>query len=159
MNHAVIVMPNTHEVKITSIGPLMDTETQINNLICPFPLTDLHYEMFSDHVRNEDPFRVVNSGLYDQISPLVHRLPKFVIFLESSYQKEKNHFVSTSGVVILKITPLLIQRALNLLESSAMYMFTNAALASHFTILPAGEKQSFLGKILAPEVKTLPLDI
>lgn len=137
----------------------MDTETQIANPVCPFPLADVRYEMFTDHVRNEDPFRVVNCGLYCQIAPPIHHLPEFVTWLANSYQKERNPFVSTSGVVILEITPLLIQRAMSLPESSAMYMFTNSALAGHFAEILDGEKQSLLGKILALEVKTLPSDI
>lgn len=102
-----LATPNTHEVKSTCVEPLTDTETQISDLVYPFPLSYLRYEMLANHVRNEDPFRVVNSGLYYQITRSVHHLSEFLTWLSDSYQKEKNRFVSTSGVVILKITPSL----------------------------------------------------
>lgn len=56
---------------------------------------------------------VATSELYYQIAPPVHHLLEFVTWLADSYQSEKNWFVSSSRMVILEITPLLIQRALN----------------------------------------------
>lgn len=108
MKHTTPITPNTHEVKSIGVTPLMDTEAQIADLVCPFPLANLRYEIFADHVRNEDPFRVVASGLYYQIAPPVHHFPKPITWLANSYQSEKNCCVSSSSMVILEINPLLI---------------------------------------------------
>jgi len=108
MKHKVPATPNFDEVKITSVRPLTDTEAQITYLVFSFPFREIHCEMFTNHVRNEDPFRVMDSGLHYQISPQVHHLPEFVTWIANSYQNEKNTFFATSWMVILKITPLLI---------------------------------------------------
>jgi len=54
--------------------------------------------------------------------------------------------------------PLLIQIDFNYPKYSTMHTFTNATLADHFAILPTKEKQSFMVQILAPKVKTIPVE-
>ena len=48
--------------------------------------------------------------------------------------------------------------ALNFLYSSILHTFIDANLVHNFATLPYEEQHSFLGQILAPEFKTLPIE-
>lgn len=63
MKHATPISPSTHEVKSMGSSLLTDTKAHIVDPNYPFSLADLCYEIFADHVRNKDPFRVVASEL------------------------------------------------------------------------------------------------
>lgn len=69
----------THEVIPSSdLKPIMDTKAQITELICTYHPTDLHFDLFGNHVRGEDTFWVVDSGLYYQFMPSINYFPEFV---------------------------------------------------------------------------------
>lgn len=70
--------PKTCEVKSFGPEPLMDSESQIANPSYSYHLLGLHFDLFANHVREEDTFRVVNSGLYFQIAPSVHHFLEFI---------------------------------------------------------------------------------
>lgn len=64
MKQTTPATPKTREAKSTGVEPLVDDESQIVDHACPYLLVDLCCELFPNHVKKEDHFRVVNSGLY-----------------------------------------------------------------------------------------------
>jgi len=63
MKQIVPKTPKTYEAKSSGVKPLEDAESQIVDPSSPYSLVDLCCELFSNHVKKEDPFRVVNSSL------------------------------------------------------------------------------------------------
>lgn len=105
--------PKSRDAKPSlNIESLMETNSQIYDSTCPYHLLDLLFDMYDHHFKIEDPFRVLDSRLYYQISPFVYHFPKFVSWLVVSYVEYKKCIVSSTGVKILEITPELIQKAL-----------------------------------------------
>lgn len=82
----------------------MDTEAQVVDPACAYHLSNLHFELYGSHVIGEDPFWVVDSDLYYQITPIMHHFLEFVSWLAAAYIDEKNCFVSSFGVKIIEVT-------------------------------------------------------
>lgn len=71
--------PKSWEVKPScSVKHLMDTEAPIVDPSCAYHFANLRFNLYGNHVIGEDPFQVVELGLYYQISPSVYHFLEFV---------------------------------------------------------------------------------
>lgn len=135
----------------------MDKEAEIHDPPRPYHLSDLQFNMYSRHFKGEDTFRVVESGLYYQISPSIYHFPKFVSWLTASYVDDKKCFISYVGVKIMEITQELILKAFVYPVSPNHEKFKETTLFYTYNTFLAREQQAFLHMILAPGHQTLPI--
>ena len=69
----------------STIKPLMNKEVEIHDSPFPYHLSDLCFDMYDQHFKGEDPFRVVESRLSYQITRSIYHFPEFVSWLTTSY--------------------------------------------------------------------------
>jgi len=132
----------------SSVKNLMDTEAQITDPSSSSNFSNLRFNLYGSHIRGEDIFPVVDSGLYYQIAPLVHHFSKFVPWITETCIDDHffcllNRGQNTWG------DPKLIRKALVYPISYEPQKFNKTTFFYHYTTLPADEQQSLLQMVLA----------
>ena len=64
--------PKSQEIKPSHhMEPFMDTKVEMHDLFYSYHLSDLCFNLYDYSMKIEDPFRVIELGLYHKISPIV----------------------------------------------------------------------------------------
>lgn len=109
--------PETPQARESEVVPgpelLIDAHAQIHDLLHPFSISYLRPELFESYAKGQDRFRVVQSGLYYQISLTTYLVPEFISWLIEAYDERRNLLLFAQGKNIFHISPELINEALH----------------------------------------------
>lgn len=90
--------PQTHEVRaIPRPNPLTDTQAYIHDPQYPFTVFRVWPDLLESHVKGQDQFRVVRSGLYYQIYLPNFPVTEFICWLRDAYDERRDVFLSAQG--------------------------------------------------------------